>query len=157
MYLSQDPIGLNGGAALYAYVQDPNGWIDPFGLNAINDKGALGEYNAGISKIKNTSTTISSSSSRYDYRVPDAINKSGTVIIEVKNTKKQGYTRQIKDDVTHVIDRAKLQKGATPRVFVVVDKTTHVTRELWKQHNDPNSPIIVVNNRDLNKPKQSCP
>jgi RHS repeat-associated protein len=31
-YLSQDPSGLNGGIALYAYVHDLNNWIDPFGL-----------------------------------------------------------------------------------------------------------------------------
>jgi RHS repeat-associated protein len=31
-YISQDPIGLNGGATLYAYVHDPNSWIDLFGL-----------------------------------------------------------------------------------------------------------------------------
>ena len=32
MYISQDPIGLAGGTALYAYVNDSNGWIDPMGL-----------------------------------------------------------------------------------------------------------------------------
>lgn len=32
-YISQDPIGLLGGLALYAYVDDPLLWIDPFGLN----------------------------------------------------------------------------------------------------------------------------
>lgn len=32
LYLSQDPIGLDGGGAFYAYVHDSNGWIDPFGL-----------------------------------------------------------------------------------------------------------------------------
>jgi RHS repeat-associated protein len=31
-YLSQDPSGLNGGITLYAYVHDPNNWLDPFGL-----------------------------------------------------------------------------------------------------------------------------
>ncbi len=31
-YVSQDPIGLAGGAALYRYVGDPTGWVDPFGL-----------------------------------------------------------------------------------------------------------------------------
>jgi RHS repeat-associated protein len=34
MYLSQDPIGLNGGINLYAYVHDPNSWIDGFGLTS---------------------------------------------------------------------------------------------------------------------------
>ena len=32
-YLSQDPIGLAGGTALYGYVYDTNGWVDVFGLN----------------------------------------------------------------------------------------------------------------------------
>lgn len=31
-YISEDPIGLAGGAALFGYVDDPEGWIDPFGL-----------------------------------------------------------------------------------------------------------------------------
>jgi len=32
-YISQDPIGLEGGLAAYAYVPDPLRWIDPLGLN----------------------------------------------------------------------------------------------------------------------------
>lgn len=32
-YLSPDPIGLAGGARPQGYVGNPNGWIDPFGLN----------------------------------------------------------------------------------------------------------------------------
>lgn len=33
VYLSQDPIGLEGGnPTLYGYVEDPNGWVDIFGL-----------------------------------------------------------------------------------------------------------------------------
>jgi len=31
-YVSQDPIKLGGGIALYSYVADPSSWIDPFGL-----------------------------------------------------------------------------------------------------------------------------
>jgi RHS repeat-associated protein len=31
-YITQDPIGLNGGMNLYGYVNDPNQWIDPLGL-----------------------------------------------------------------------------------------------------------------------------
>ena len=32
MYISQDPIGLQGGMQLYAYVHDVNSWVDPLGL-----------------------------------------------------------------------------------------------------------------------------
>lgn len=32
MYISQDPIGLQGGMQLYGYVHDTNSWIDPLGL-----------------------------------------------------------------------------------------------------------------------------
>ena len=33
MYISQDPIKLDGGLTLYSYVHDPNSWLDVFGLN----------------------------------------------------------------------------------------------------------------------------
>jgi RHS repeat-associated protein len=33
-YLSQDPIGLNGGNNLYGYVKDVNSWIDELGLSS---------------------------------------------------------------------------------------------------------------------------
>ncbi|WP_284041310.1 RHS repeat-associated core domain-containing protein, partial [Vreelandella olivaria] len=32
-YISQDPIGLNGGTNLYGYVTNPTGMVDPLGLN----------------------------------------------------------------------------------------------------------------------------
>jgi RHS repeat-associated protein len=32
-YISQDPLGLAGGIAVYAYCADPLGWIDPLGLS----------------------------------------------------------------------------------------------------------------------------
>ncbi|MCC9020628.1 RHS repeat-associated core domain-containing protein [Flavobacterium sp. F-126] len=32
VYISQDPIGLDGGDAFYSYVYDSNSWVDPFGL-----------------------------------------------------------------------------------------------------------------------------
>ncbi|MFB0840772.1 RHS repeat domain-containing protein [Paenibacillus oleatilyticus] len=36
MYTQQDPIGLAGGnPTLYAFVGDPNAWIDLFGLNTL--------------------------------------------------------------------------------------------------------------------------
>ncbi len=47
--MSQDPIGLFGGNALYAYVHDSNSWVDIFGLSELvyqllNDKGEVIYY-----------------------------------------------------------------------------------------------------------------
>ena len=36
LYISQDPVGLAGGMALYSYVHDLNSWIDPLGLRPTN-------------------------------------------------------------------------------------------------------------------------
>ena len=37
-YISADPIGLDGGMNLYAYVQDdPVNWVDPWGLISCHD------------------------------------------------------------------------------------------------------------------------
>jgi RHS repeat-associated protein len=56
-YVSQDPIGLMGGDKLYAYVNDPNGWIDVFGLNPldINDFTKIGGGNNEADFITNHS------------------------------------------------------------------------------------------------------
>jgi hypothetical protein len=49
MYISQDPIRLNGGIDLYSYVHDPNSWVDVFGLNAKPETAA--EFESRISKM----------------------------------------------------------------------------------------------------------
>ena len=41
MYISQDPIRLNGGLTLYSYGHDPNTWVDRFGLAEANQ----GDFN----------------------------------------------------------------------------------------------------------------
>ena len=48
-YISPDPIGLAGGLQLFAYVPSPLGWIDPFGLVALDDPGhsVYGLYGRG--------------------------------------------------------------------------------------------------------------
>jgi RHS repeat-associated protein len=35
IYISQDPIRLEGGMVLYSYVKDPNSWVDVFGLDEL--------------------------------------------------------------------------------------------------------------------------
>jgi RHS repeat-associated protein len=49
MYVSQDPIGLDGGMTLYGYVLDTNGWVDFFGLNASPETAT--DFEARISKL----------------------------------------------------------------------------------------------------------
>ena len=44
-YLSQDPIGLAGGLNGYAYVPNPNGWVDPLGLNGCDLTGNNWKFN----------------------------------------------------------------------------------------------------------------
>jgi hypothetical protein len=44
MYLSQDPIRLNGGFTLYSYVKDINNWLDELGLDSSALNAALGGY-----------------------------------------------------------------------------------------------------------------
>jgi RHS repeat-associated protein len=42
-YVSQDPIRLAGGNALYGYVPDPFAWIDPLGLSCVTANAAQGK------------------------------------------------------------------------------------------------------------------
>ncbi|MBM6671184.1 AHH domain-containing protein [Phocaeicola coprophilus] len=49
MYISQDPIGLNGGITnIYAYVYNTNTWIDILGLNSTDLNKALGGSRKGM-------------------------------------------------------------------------------------------------------------
>ncbi len=48
-YISQDPIRLRSGEPnLYAYVNDPNGWVDMFGLVAPNNLGNTSGIHGGV-------------------------------------------------------------------------------------------------------------
>ena len=54
-YISQDPIGLDGGGRLYGYVHDPNTWIDPLGLAGEFDIGTYGGLKGGTNVGDNLS------------------------------------------------------------------------------------------------------
>lgn len=46
-FISEDPIGLNGGVNLYVYAPNPNAWIDPWGLATSGQIGTYGSLNGG--------------------------------------------------------------------------------------------------------------
>jgi uncharacterized protein RhaS with RHS repeats len=57
MFISQDPIGLNGGMQLYGYVHDPNSWIDELGLQpSRRSQFRAAKQQAGIPKSAQYST-----------------------------------------------------------------------------------------------------
>jgi len=61
VYMSQDPIGLNGGMVMYGYVKSPNERIDPLGLMPWGANGHMNGASADISNGTETQTFTSSS------------------------------------------------------------------------------------------------
>ena len=53
-YISQDPIGLEGGSQLYSYIKDPNSWVDSFGLSATHGHHSDPKFMGGDPKQKLT-------------------------------------------------------------------------------------------------------
>ncbi|WP_284041577.1 RHS repeat-associated core domain-containing protein, partial [Vreelandella olivaria] len=73
-YISQDPIGLNGGTNLYGYVTNPTGMVDPLGLSPITTgvRGAL-----AVEKARNTAWCIGQDVALRSSRsqLPDILNE----------------------------------------------------------------------------------
>ena len=57
LYISQDPVGLAGGMALYSYVHDLNSWIDIFGLKGIIPTVTIGNNNEILEAIATVNRT----------------------------------------------------------------------------------------------------
>jgi uncharacterized protein RhaS with RHS repeats len=104
MYLSQDPIGLNGGISLYSYVYDTNSWVDPFGWELVrvyhytSNKGYKGIMGTGTIKINDPSA-----------RGVGAISKPAGVYVtiispdQIQSSRSRGQMGLTKDKSTHFI------------------------------------------------------
>ena len=57
-FISQDPIALTGGLLLFAYVQDPNAWLDLWGLAKSHYNGRRGEARARYDIERNGFSSI---------------------------------------------------------------------------------------------------
>ncbi|MFK8273035.1 RHS repeat-associated core domain-containing protein [Capnocytophaga canimorsus] len=144
-YISQDPIRLAGGnPTIYGYVEDPNVWIDVFGLNEINDLGQIGEINAGITK---NTKKIPSDSGKKKFRIPDQMSLDERHITEVKNVNYQYFSSQLQDDLKHVN-----REGIQGKVTLIVDERTILSKKLKEEINKGN---IELERKNLNK-RNTC-
>ncbi|MGM5629621.1 RHS domain-containing protein [Apibacter raozihei] len=78
LYISQDPIGLQGGIEFYSYVHDPNGWIDPLGLT----QKTYGEKR-DVDKIAEKYGGKKIDENRYEFDGPDAKKRARQAASEI--------------------------------------------------------------------------
>ncbi|WP_071524391.1 RHS repeat-associated core domain-containing protein, partial [Pantoea sp. A4] len=133
-FTTPDPIGLNGGFNLYQYAPNPNGWVDPWGLNCVttNRRSALNEAKdlAGIprSQQPNRQWTVGNDKTRQgqtNYMYSDDLASHGRYY---EYTNSSGHQRVV---VEHTADprapfphthAGKPKTGANPRTY---DFKTH--------------------------------
>ncbi|WP_422102680.1 RHS repeat-associated core domain-containing protein [Vreelandella sp.] len=60
-YISQDPIGLNGGTNLYGYVTNPTGMVDPLGLRNRAGPYGLGSLNSQSNMVRRSGNELEAS------------------------------------------------------------------------------------------------
>jgi len=136
---------LQGGANLYAYVNDVNSWIDPFGLLGAEALAAAQKMGAEAEIIAQNKYGFAKNTERVDsikkgrHHIPDGM--TDTQLFEVKCVKKQGFTRQIKSFV-------KTGKNVT----LIVDTDTKLSRVLKQAEIDGK---LKIERTDLkNRPKK---
>jgi len=108
-YLSPDPIGLQGGLTPQAYVHNPTGWVDPFGLaplSGVDFSGSDSLYQGGANTVK-----IQMQGSRYrDFKAANA--QAGYKSTSGNFTGKShpdGYTWHHVDDYDPVTNTSTMQ------------------------------------------------
>lgn len=104
VYLSQDPVGLAGGMSFYAYVGDPNIWVDIFGLKCAVPPKKVNFTAEGVSHVKDrhignhpdwthkSKWTVQGgewrAKARDTFRNPDRVSRDGTRYVFEKEYKK---------------------------------------------------------------------
>ncbi|VAW86810.1 Rhs-family protein [hydrothermal vent metagenome] len=80
-FINQDPIGLFGGINNYQYVDNPTGWIDPFGLTCKEGKAIIRQYNNGHPEGHFTVEIVTNDLEYSTHQVITAKDQSQTTIV----------------------------------------------------------------------------
>jgi len=126
MYISQDPIGLDGGLTLYSYVSDPNAWVDIFGL-----AGTGGAYMFDVTVTLSDGTKITETyigkgqkgrmEGSQNYQKTEMIKKYNAVSAEITASvhSNTGYNNELgKMTENRLMHNAEFEKGAIPKEYL---------------------------------------
>ena len=104
-YLQADPVGLRGGLSLYAYVHDPQMWVDPYGLTGAYLFGfETGEVYVGKGPVNRFNRSVARKARELGSKVTAAAhldfgsNKMG-LMVEYKMMEQLGYGTPLGSDL----------------------------------------------------------
>jgi RHS repeat-associated protein len=117
MYISQDPIRLDGGVALYGYVNDLNVYIDPLGLKCKKTSYEAGSRREAIREAKRDAGIPNNQQPSRVFK-EDLLDGDGKRMFDKNNklieTRNYEYTRPGKEPITiqeHSRGHVKAEKG----------------------------------------------
>ncbi|ENB2550418.1 RHS domain-containing protein, partial [Salmonella enterica subsp. enterica] len=136
-FVSQDPIGLNGGINLYAYAPNPLSWIDPLGLTTEEITLKPGEILVNPKDVNFSQTTINSAFDTPDGKrsVQSVINdvRKGNIkatdfpAIKVVNVKGQLVVRDGNSRLNIAV------KGKAPQIKAILETNIDQLRDFTKR------------------------
>jgi RHS repeat-associated protein len=116
IYISKDPIGLNGGINLYTYVHDPNYWIDSLGLNETLETSRAARRDAmRQAGIPTSQQPISQSRNKSGYEYTYEIPKPGGGT-ELKSVQQQTMDRSHIGEPHWETGKVKIDEAGNPRM-----------------------------------------
>ena len=130
-YISQDPISIDGGLNVYAYVHDTNFWIDPFGLTGIiylrTDPETGAEYigksksqkaykrrqSSHNSKLRKDLNQKGNRDIKYDFSEPhtDIVGKDNLAFTEETEIRKRGGIDALENKISAMNDTKYKEMG----------------------------------------------
>ena len=155
IYLSQDPISLNGGTALYGFVKDPNIFVDIFGLKSYSVSKATDKMKRAMTRQERKRTTFAvakvklangktevwvSAAGKRGY-VPPRLRKAANTEKVITNKSPKGNSKNRLNDAEQTILREAKEQNAT---IVEIGATRDMCPACQKAFNNENLGETVV-------------